>query len=55
MQNTALRTGNPVRVLVTLSVLFGFFRILSLNRVRLPNVDFDEAPATFQGLGLHRN
>jgi hypothetical protein len=55
MQNTALRTGNPARILVTLTVLFVFFRIMSLNRMRVANIDFDEAPATFQGLGLHRN
>ena len=55
MQNTALRTGDPTRVLATLAVLFVCFRLISLNRVRLANIDFDEAPATFQGLGLHRN
>ena len=55
LQNTALRTGNPLRLLAILAVLFAFFRLMSRNRVRLPNIDFDEAPATFQGLGLHRN
>jgi hypothetical protein len=55
MQNTALRTGNPTRIIVTLAVMFAAFRMVSRNRVRLPNIDFDEAPATFQGLGLHRN
>lgn len=55
MQNTALRTGDPTRVLATLALLFVCFRMVSRNRVRLPNIDFDEAPATFQGLGLHRN
>ena len=55
MQNTALRTGDPTRVIVTLAALFVLFRMMSINRVRLPNIDFDEAPATFQGLGLHRN
>ncbi len=55
MQNTALRTGDPTRVLITLAVLFVCFRLMSINRVRLANIDFDEAPATFQGLGLHRN
>lgn len=53
MQNTALRSGNPARVVITLAVLLAVFRVMSRNRARLPNIDFDEAPASFQGLGLH--
>ena len=54
MQNSALHSGNPVRVIATLAALFAIFRLMSQNRARLPNIDFDEAPASFQGLGLHR-
>jgi hypothetical protein len=53
MQYTALQSGNLTRVLVTLAILFAIFRIMSLRRARLPYVEFDEAPATYQRLGLH--
>jgi len=45
MQDTAPRTGNQARVLITLAALFVIFRLMSLNRVRLADIDFDEAPA----------
>ena len=35
-------------------MLFAIFRMMSNTRQRLPNIEFDEAPMTFQGLGLHR-
>ena len=54
MEYTALQgEGGAVRALITLAVLFLIFRVMSLRRARLPYVEFDEVPATFQQLGLH--
>ena len=53
MELEALQGGGPVRLVVTLAVLFAVLRVMSVRRTRLPNVEFDEAPATFQRLGLH--
>jgi hypothetical protein len=53
MQNTALQSGNPARVLITLGVAFAILRLMSVKRGRLPQVEFDEAPATYQRLGLY--
>jgi len=50
MQHEALQ-GGVVRVLITLAVVFGVLRLMSATRPRLP-LDFDEAPVTFQRLGL---
>jgi hypothetical protein len=52
MQNAALRSGNAFRILITLAVVFAILRVMSLKRARLPYVEFDEVPATFQRLGL---
>ena len=52
MQNTALQSGNPTRVLITLAAAFVILRVMSVKRARLPYVEFDEAPATYQRLGL---
>jgi hypothetical protein len=51
-QQDALRNAGAISVIMTLAVLFGILRVTSLKRARLPHVDFDEAPATFQRLGL---
>ena len=53
MQVQAIAGGDPTRILVTLAVLFVVLRVASLRRVRRPLVEFDEAPSTFQRLGLH--
>jgi hypothetical protein len=53
MQYNALHGANMTRALVMLAVLFAIFRVMSLRRARLPYVEFDEAPATYQRLGLH--
>jgi hypothetical protein len=53
MQNAALQSGNPTRVLVTLAVAWLILRVVSLKRDRLSRVEFDEAPATYQRLGLN--
>ena len=53
MQAQAMVSGDPTRVLITLAVLFVVLRVMSLRRVRRPLVEFDEAPSTFQRLGLH--
>lgn len=53
MQVDAITTGNPTPILVTLAVLFVVLRVMSLRRVRRPLVEFDEAPSSFQRLGLH--
>ena len=53
MQNRALQSGNPARVLITLAVAFAILRVMSMKRARLPHVEFDEAPAQhYQHLGL---
>lgn len=53
MELEALQGGGAVRLLATLAVIFAVLRVMSIRRTRLPNVEFDEAPATFQRLGLH--
>ncbi|HJU42308.1 MAG TPA: hypothetical protein VJ691_05815 [Vicinamibacterales bacterium] len=53
MQVDAIVTGDPTRILITLAVLFVVLRVMSLRRVRRPLVEFDEAPSSFQRLGLH--
>jgi hypothetical protein len=53
MQYNALQSGNLTRALLTLAVIFVIARVMSLRRARLPYVEFDEAPATYQRLGLH--
>jgi hypothetical protein len=53
MELEALQGGGAIRLFVTLAVLFAILRVVSLKRARLPNVEFDEAPASFQRLGLH--
>lgn len=53
MQNSALQTGNATRVLITLAAAFVILRVMSAKRARLPYVEFDEAPATYQRLGLN--
>ena len=53
MQVQALATGDPTLILTTLAVLFVVLRVVSLRRVRRPLVEFDEAPSSFQRLGLH--
>ena len=52
MQNDALQNGNALRVLITLAAALVILRVMSVKRGRLPYVEFDEAPATFQRLGL---
>ena len=53
MQVQAMVSGDPTRILITLAVLFVGLRVASLRRVRRPLVEFDEAPSSFQRLGLH--
>ncbi len=53
MQHDALQNGNALRVLITLAAAFAILRVMSVTRGRLPSVDFDEAPATVQRLGLY--
>lgn len=53
MQRSALLFGGTPRLFVTLAVIFAILRVASLRRARLPQVEFDEAPASFQRLGLH--
>jgi hypothetical protein len=52
LQWQALNGGDLIEVAVALGVLFGSLRLMALKRARLPYVQFDEAPATFQRLGL---
>ena len=53
MQVTAIASGDPTRLLITLGILFVVLRVMALRRVRRPLVEFDEAPSTYQQLGLH--
>jgi len=53
MQNDALVSGSATSALLTLAVLFATLRVMSVKRARLAHVDFDEAPATYQRLGLN--
>ena len=52
MQYDALVGTGMMRALLTLAITFACFRIMSLKRQRLAYVRFDEAPASFQRLGL---
>ena len=54
MESEALTSGNAVAALLTLALLFAILRVWSIKRARLPSVDFDESPATYQRLGLDR-
>ena len=54
MQSDALQGAGAMRAMMTLAALFAVLRLLSVKRSRPPHVEFDEAPATIQGLGLHR-
>ena len=53
MQNAALQSGSALRLLGTLAAVFAILRVMSMKRGRVPHIDFDEAPATYQRLGLH--
>ena len=53
VQYAALLGGGAIRALLTLAVVWAVLRVMSAKRARLPYVEFDEAPATFQRLGLH--
>lgn len=52
MQYDALYGDRAIGALLTLAIAFVILRVITLKRARLPYVDFDEAPATFQRLGL---
>jgi hypothetical protein len=52
LQYDALYGVGAISTSMTLVVAFAVLRLASLTRKRLPRVDFDEAPATFQRLGL---
>ncbi len=53
LQHAALAGTGVVAVLVTLAVVFVVLRLILVMRPRVPPVEFDEAPAGFQGLGLN--
>jgi hypothetical protein len=52
MQFEAWQSGNPVSLLLTLAIVFAVARLMSNKRPRLTRIEFDEAPATYQRLGL---
>jgi hypothetical protein len=52
MQHEALLGSGAASLFTTLAIVFVILRVMRLKRARLPYVDFDEAPATFQRLGL---
>jgi hypothetical protein len=51
VQYDALQSG-AASTFILLAVLFVIFKVASAVRRRMPQVQFDEAPATFQRLGL---
>ena len=53
MQNEALHSGGVVRVATVLIAAFVLARVMSVKRSRVLQVEFDEAPATYQRLGLN--
>ena len=53
MQDRALRSGNPARVLLTLATALLILLVISAARTRLPDVEFDESTVTYQRLGLN--
>ena len=53
MESIALAGGDPTRLLLTLVATFAPFRVYAVTHHRLAPVDFDEAPATTQKLGLN--
>ena len=53
LQHGALVDGRLLNAVVTLGGVFLIARAISITRVRMPQVEFDEAPATYQRLGLH--
>ena len=52
MQYEALLGTGGLRMVLTLAVVFAVLRAMSVTRARLAHVQFDEAPATLQRLGL---
>jgi hypothetical protein len=52
MQYDALYGTGAIALALALAVLFAAIRVARVRRARLPHVEFDEAPATFQRLGL---
>jgi hypothetical protein len=52
MQYGALTGTDAWTPVLTLAALFAICRVMSRRRARLPHIDFDEAPVTFQRLGL---
>jgi hypothetical protein len=53
LQHAALLGGGALRAVVVLSAAYGILKLMSVKRERLPRVEFDEAPATYQRLGLN--
>lgn len=52
LQSDALQRSRALWLLGGLALAVAVLRIISARRVRLPEVQFDEVPATFQRLGL---
>ena len=53
MQHDALQGYGAIRLLIVLTAAFVILRVMSVRRARVPHVEFDEAPATYQRLGLN--
>lgn len=54
MERAALQDpAAAVRTIVLLTVIYIGLRVASLRQIKRPPIDFDEAPATTQRLGLH--
>jgi hypothetical protein len=52
LQHGALLGTGVLSAIITLAVLFVALRVFARTRSRLPHVQFDEAPTSFQRLGL---
>jgi len=53
LEHAALLGDASLGVVATLAILFAVLRLASLGRARPSFVEFDEAPVTYQGLGLN--
>ena len=54
MERAALQSpAAAVRTIILLTAIYIGLRIANLRQIKRPPIDFDEAPATTQRLGLH--
>ena len=52
LEFNALYGAHMLSTLTMLAIFYAMLRVVSAKRARLPSIEFDEVPATFQRLGL---